>query len=411
MKRFWPWLLLLLGIALLTVACQRPAATPTPTPRPAQAVTTPQQTPTQVAARPAPQQTIKLTCQASWPTGSLLFEQFTMLANRVKELSGGRLELETLPAGAVVDAFEVLDATSRGVIDCAHTWPGYWVGKNPAAALFYGAGVPFGMDAIDFWGWYVYGGGLDLWQEFYDGVLGLKVVVVPVIYAGPQVLGWFKKPITSWEDMKGLKWRIAGIAGQVWQKAGSSTVQLPGGEILPAAERGVIDGAEWVTPGEDLKMGFHDVWKYYGMPALGEYVTIGEFLVNKDKWNGLPKDLQEIIRAATFETTWIHWLKLQRENATALKELQEKHGVKIFRTPTDVLQKYLDTWINEVAAGYIRDNPFFKRVWDSQKEYASWVVPARAFIEPDKLWLAKYFWPDGGKVGYDFNIVWEASRK
>jgi TRAP-type mannitol/chloroaromatic compound transport system, periplasmic component len=259
------------------------------------------------------------------------------------------------------------------------------------------------MDYFDYLGWLFEGGGLELWQQLYQKELGLNVHVIPILYAGPQVLGWFNKPIRSLDDMKGLKWRIAGVPGEVWQEFGSSTVQIPGGEILPSAERGVIEGAEWVTPGEDRKMGFQDIWKYYGMPALGEYVTGGELLVNKDLWDSLPSEYQAMMKTAAMDSTIRSWILLNKLNAEAMKALREEDGVTIFRTPQSVLEGFLRTWDEKVGPKYANQNAFFKKVWDSQREYASKLVPARAYIEPDKIWLAQWYFPDGGWVGVNMD--------
>jgi TRAP-type mannitol/chloroaromatic compound transport system substrate-binding protein len=336
----------------------------------------------------------KLKFQASWPSGSTLFGNFKQFCERVKVLSAGRLEIEPLPAGAVVGALEVLDATSRRVIDGAHTWASYWFGKDMTAVLFTGGpGGTFGMDLYDYLGWIYEGGGLQLYNEFYQKVLKLKVVPFPILRAAPQSFMWFKEPIKSWEDLKGKKCRIGGMAGQVFQRAGMSVVMIPGGEILPAAERGVIDCAEWVTPGEDMKMGFHDVWKYYYLPGVHENTSVGELLINQDLWNELPDDLKAIIEAACLET-YIRWgVWFDYYNSKALKELKEKYGVHVMETPKDILVKFLQTW-DEIAAEEAAKNPFFKKVLESQKKFASIVVPGRRRMWPPYSFIANYYWPE-----------------
>ena len=206
--------------------------------------------------------------QATWPASLTLYENFTYFAERVDKLSAGSLKIETMPAGQVVPAFEVLDATHKKVLDGAHAWAGYWTGKNKTAILFTGGpGGTFGMDYIDVMGWMYHGGGIELYNEFYQKELKLNVVVFPILPSGPQAFGWFKKPIQTVEDMKGMKCRQTGMAGEVWQALGFTVVNMPGGEIIPSAQRGVIDCAEWVGGIEDLRLGFHNVWKYHYTPG------------------------------------------------------------------------------------------------------------------------------------------------
>ena len=345
--------------------------------------------PQQAMAKDKP---ITLTMEACWPAGSTLYDNFLMFAKQVKEMSGGRLIIKTLPAGAIVPPFEILDAVSRGVIDGGHSWASYWFGKNKAAALFTGGpGGTFGMDFTDYLGWMYEGGGLELYTEFYQKILKMNVVVFPIMPAGPQSFGWFKKPIKSFEDMKGLKMRVGGLAGIIFTRAGVNTVNLPGGEILPAAERGVIDAAEWVTPGEDMKMGFHEIWKNYYLPGMHENVTVAEMIINKGVWDKLPKDLQAIIRYGTISTfiLWQSWFV--KYNAQGLKDLKEKHGVNVQRTPDDILYTFLKNW-DAIAAEEAAKNPFFKKVFKSQKDYAGLVVPARMFMFPKYEFAGEYYW-------------------
>jgi len=341
-------------------------------------------------------QAVNLKMQASWPASLTLFENFQYFAERVGKMTGGQLKVETMPAGQVVPAFEVLDATHKKVIDGAHTWAAYWTGKNKAAVLFTGGpGGGFGMDFIDAMGWHYWGGGLELYQEFYQKELKLNVVAIPILPAGPQAFGWFKRPIKNLADFKGMKCRQTGIANEIWQKMGMTTVNLPGGEIIPAAQRGVIDCAEWVGGVEDLRLGFHNVWKYHYTPGVHENVTIAELLVNGDVWKGLKPEHQEIIRSASNETFLIWWAKWQKQNADALKELQEKHGVRVLRTPPDIMIEFLKTW-DKLAAEESAKSPFFKKTYESQRAYAAVVVPAKRFYFPPYSFIANYYWPEAG---------------
>lgn len=336
---------------------------------------------------------ITLKMQAAWPAGWTLYENFTMFADRVAKLSAGRLKIETLPAGAIVPPFEMLDATHKKVIDGAHSWAAYWVGKNKAAVLFTGGpGGTFGMDFVDAMGWMYEGGGLELYQEFYRDVLKVNVVPIPILPAGPQAFGWFKRPIKNLADFKGMKCRQTGMAAEVFTEMGMRTVNLPGGEIIPAAERGVIDCAEWVGGAEDLRVGFQNIWKYHYTPGMHENVTIAELIINGDVWKSLAPDLQEIVKSAATETFFRWWMRWQRQNADALKELQEKHKVQILKTPDDILYEFLKTW-DKIAAREAEKNPFFKKVLESQKQYASMVVPAKRLMFPPYEFAANYYWP------------------
>ena len=340
------------------------------------------------------QQAVNLKMQAVWPASLTLYENFLFFADRVGKLSGGSLKIETMPAGQVVPPFEVLDATHKKVIDGAHSWAAYWVGKNKTAVLFTGGpGGTFGMDFVDAMGWMYEGGGLELYNEFYQKELKLNVVVFPILPAGPQAFGWFKRPIKNVADFKGMKCRQTGIAAEVFQRMGMQTVNMPGGEIIPSAQRGVIDCAEWVGGVEDLRLGFQNVWKYHYTPGMHENVTIAELLINADVWKGLSPQHQEMVKSATTETFYRWWAKWQKQNAEAITELQTKHGVRILRTPPDILIEFLKTW-DKIAAEEGAKNPFFKKTHDSQRAYASIVVPAKRFYFPPYSFAANYYFPE-----------------
>jgi TRAP-type mannitol/chloroaromatic compound transport system substrate-binding protein len=347
------------------------------------------------AAQPAcAQAPTKLRFQASFPPSSLTFANFKFWAERVKALSGGRLLIETLPPGAVVPAFEVLDAVHKGVIDGGHTASAYWVGKNRAATLFGPApGGPMGMDMIDYMGWLFDAGGIELYREFYQKELKRNVVPVPLTSVANQVLGWFKAPVKSWEDLKNRKCRETGITAEVFSRSGMTPVNIPGGEIVPAGERGVIECAEYVGPAEDMRLGFHTVWKYLYMPSTHENATVLELLINGDVWSKLAPDLREIIQSAAWEATLRSQTISNKLNGEALIELREKHGVKIERTPDDILKKVLVSW-DQIAKDEAAKNPFFKKVYESQRAYASQVVPARRAVYAPYELGANYYWPE-----------------
>jgi TRAP-type mannitol/chloroaromatic compound transport system substrate-binding protein len=339
-------------------------------------------------------QTVTLKMQATWPASLTLYENFTYFVERVGKISNGTLKIDAMPAGQVVPAFEVLDATHKKVLDGAHAWSGYWVGKNKASILCTGGpGGTFGMDMIDAIGWMHHGGGNEFCNEFFQKELKLNVHWLPILPSGPQAFGWFKRPVKNLADFKGMKCRQTGMAAEVWQRMGMTTVNMPGGEIIPSAQRGVIDCAEWVGGVEDLRLGFHNVWKYHYTPGMHENVTIGEVFFNMDVWKSLSPQHQEMIKSAANESFIIWWAKWQKQNAEALKELQEKHGVRVLRTPPDILVEFLKTW-DIIAAEEGKKSPFFKKVHDSQRAYASVVVPAKRFYFPPYSFAANHYWPE-----------------
>jgi TRAP-type mannitol/chloroaromatic compound transport system substrate-binding protein len=335
-----------------------------------------------------------LKMQSTWPASLTLQDNFRFFAERVDKLTSGQLKIEALAAGQVVPAFEVLDATHKKVIDGAHAVSYYWVGKSKAATLFSSTPAgPFGMDQIDFMGWLYEGGGLDLWWDFYTKELKLNVIAFPILPSSPQAFGWFKRPIKNLADFKGMKCRQTGIVAEIFQRMGMTTVNMPGGEIIPSAQRGVIDCAEWVGGIEDLRLGLPQVWKYHYVPGMHEPSVIGELMINTETWKGLAPQQQEAIRSATVETFLRWWAKWQKQNADAIVEMREKHGTQILRTPPDILIAFLRTW-DEMAKEESAKSPFFKKVLDSQREYASKVVPAKRFMTPPYSFAANYYWPE-----------------
>jgi TRAP-type mannitol/chloroaromatic compound transport system substrate-binding protein len=346
------------------------------------------------ASEPAAQaQPIVLKFQASWGPAIQHFHGFNnIFVERVAKLSGGRLKIEQSAAGAFVPAFEVLDATSKGVIDGAVTYAPYWIGKQKAAILFGGApGGPFGMDPSDFAGWLIEGGGLELYREMYQDVLKLQVVAFPIMVQPPQVFGWFKRPIKSWDDLKGVKIRMSGIAADIYKQAGMAVVQLAVGEIIPAAQRGVLDAAEIQGGDPDLKLGFHQVWRYHYAPGMAEANNVQEMLINKAVWDKLEPAHQEIIRSAVMESLLRSAFFFKRIDAEAYRVLTEKHKVQVRRTPRDILARTLEVW-DKMAEEESAQNPFFKKVIDSQRQYAALIVPYRMSVWPPYDVAGAHYW-------------------
>ena len=344
------------------------------------------------SAQPQAQKTLKI--QTSWPASSQAFDQMQAFGKRLEVVTGGRIKMEALPGGQIVPPFEVLDATHKKVIDGAHSWPGYWVGRNKAAILFTGGPAgPWGMDHIDFMSWMWHGGGFDMMQKFYRETLKMNVISIPMHTQSPQALGWFKKKIDNVADFKGMRCRETGIAQEVFNEMGMRTVNMPGGEIMPAAERGVIDCAEWVGGIDDLKFGFHTIWKWHYAPSLHEPVSIGELMINLDVWNGFSPADQELIKTVAWETLFWHWAKWQRLNAEAVEEFKTKHGVNVMFTPPDILKEFLAAW-DRVAAREAEKNPVFKEVYELQRKWASVTVPMKKVYFPPYAIAADHYWPD-----------------
>jgi TRAP-type mannitol/chloroaromatic compound transport system substrate-binding protein len=339
------------------------------------------------------QQPRVLKMQSAVPQASTTQDAFRFFADRVDKLTAGQLKIEVLPGGAIVPPFEILDATHKKVIDGAYGIAYWWFGKNKAATLFANtpAGIA-GMDPIDFIGWVYDGGGLELWNEFYQKELRLNLVAFPSIPPSPQALGWFKRPIKDLADFRGMKCRQTGIVAELYSKMGMAVVNMPGGEILPAAERGTIDCAEWVGGVEDQRLGLHTVWKYHYTPGMHESASVAELAINKDVWDSLTPQQREAIRSATSETFLRWWASWQRQNADAIAEFVEKHKVNLLTTPPEVNRAFLKVW-DEFAAAESAKNPFFKKVYDSQRAYASKVVPAKRFMFPPYTLQADHYWP------------------
>jgi TRAP-type mannitol/chloroaromatic compound transport system substrate-binding protein len=310
---------------------------------------------------------------------------------RVNELSGGRLHITLEPPGAIVPAFEILDAVQKGVLDGGVAWSGYWVGKNTAFSLFASAtGGPFGLNNWDFTAWMFAGGGNELYRELLDK-LKYRVVWFPIWGEMPEPLGWFKKPIKSVADLRGLKMRAAGLAADVFREFGVAVTTLPAGEILPALERGVIDAAEFSDPHSDLGLGFADICKYYYLPGIHQPTGVGEVYFNKGVWDKIPADLRAIIELAAHEAVMLNWAKSWDMNIKALDDIRAK-GVNVMETPKEILVEFLKAW-DKVAAREAAKNPDFAKVYESQKKFATRHVPYQRIVTPDYSITADYYWP------------------
>jgi len=284
-------------------------------------------------------------------------------ARIVEEMTDGRLTVHVYGAGEIVPAMEVFDAVSQGVVDAGHGAAYYWKGKVPSSVFF--TSMPFGLNAQEMNGWLHYGGGLELWQEAYAPY---NLIPMAGGSTGVQMAGWFNREINSVEDLKGLKMRIPGLAGEVFAAAGGTAVTIPGGELYTSMQTGVIDALEWVGPYNDQAFGFQEVAKYYYYPGWHEPGSILEFVVNKDSLEALPKDLQAIVKVAARAASQDMLDEYTARNNAALQSLVNDHGVQLRRLPDDVL---LALWQGTQAATQklVATDPMAAKVYASYREF------------------------------------------
>ncbi len=312
-------------------------------------------------------QTTSLRFQSTWPAKDIFHEYANDFAKKVNDMASGRLKIEVLPSGSVVPAFQLLDAVNKGTLDGGHGVLAYHYGKNSALALW-GSGPAYGMDPNMVLAWHQYGGGKALLEEIYKS---LNIDVVSYVY-GPmptQPLGWFKKPISKVADLKGLKFRTVGLAVDVFQEMGAAVNPLPGGEIVPALDRGLIDAAEFNNASSDRLLGFPDVVKNCMLQSFHQSGEQFEILFNKTKLAALPTELKSIIDVAvSASSAEMSWKAIDR-NSKDYEELKTKDKINFYKTPDAILRAQLAAW-DKVIAKKSGENPLFKRVLDSQKAFA-----------------------------------------
>jgi TRAP-type mannitol/chloroaromatic compound transport system substrate-binding protein len=306
--------------------------------------------------------------QGSWGTNEIFSEMAQQYVTRVNEMAGGRLKIEYLPAGAVVKPFEIIDAVSKGVLDAGHHVSGYWYGKNKSASLF-GTGPVSGATPDIGLSWIQAGGGQQLWDKLV-AKMNLNVVGFFSFPMPSQPLGWFKKsPPKKAADLKGFKYRTIGLAADMLQEMGMAVAQLPGGEIVPAMQRGVIDAFEFNNPTADMRFGAQDVAKFYSMGSFHQAQEFFEIIFNKDKYNALPADLKAILKYAA-EAASTASTSLAHENYSKdLQELIVKHKVQVSRTSADVDKGQLAAW-DKVTEKLEKEVDMFKEINDSFKAWS-----------------------------------------
>jgi len=316
-------------------------------------------------------QTITWKYQSTWPTADIFHEMAIDYAKKVNEMSGGRLKLEVLAAGAVVPPFQVQDAVHSGILDAGHGVCAYWYGKHKAFSLF-GTPPSFGWDAHGFLGWFYHGGGEALYKELVNDILKLNLVGYLYFPMPTQPLGWFKQQITSGDDFKGMKYRTAGLSADLFKALGASVMIVPGSEAVPAMQSGLLDGAEVNNPSSDLRLGFPEVSKFYMMGSHHQQVESFEVIFNKQKYDSLPAELKAVLKWAAF-ASGSDMLGLAYDRyAKDLAKIKQS-GVTVTKTGEKVLADQLAAW-DKVIAEQSKD-PFFKKVIDSQKAWVARVTP------------------------------------
>jgi TRAP-type mannitol/chloroaromatic compound transport system substrate-binding protein len=325
--------------------------------------------------------------QSTWPAKDIFHEYAADFVSRVNEMAGGRLKLELLAAGSVAKAFEVQDAVLAGTLDGGHGVCAYWYGKHKAYSLF-GTPPAWGWRANQMIGWMKYGGGQDLYNELVQTVLGLNLVGFLTGPMPTQPLGWFKKEVTSADDLKGIKYRTVGLSADLFKEMGAAVTIMGGGEIVPAMDRGLLDAAEFNNPSSDKLLGFADVSKNYMVQSYHQAAECFEIIFNKAKFDALAPELQAVIKyAAESSSSDMSWKAMDRyaSDLAALKEA----GVKVSKTPDAVLQAQLAAWDTVIAAQSAE--PFFAKVVESQKAWVKRVVGTQFELEVDQNMAFDHF--------------------
>ncbi len=296
--------------------------------------------------------------------------------DNVSALTNGEVEIEVLPAGAVVGVSQTLEAVHNGLIEGGFAWTHYWSGYHPAAMLFGSptAGAGLGIDNIAFISWYLEGGGKELYNRLWDE-MGMNVKGLMLQPVGPEALGWFKEPINSMDDFRKMRFRAPpGIPGQTYNDIGVAAVSMGGGDILPALEQGVIDAAEWCCPRPDSVFGFQNVLKHYYLQGLHQVVVNADVYINGDVWNSLTPHQQKAMEVSADASLMQSLAYRIYENGKALKDLTDNYGVILHDTPEDYFTEYMNAVLNSMDK-LKAENEFFNEVWQSMKEFADIAVP------------------------------------
>jgi TRAP-type mannitol/chloroaromatic compound transport system substrate-binding protein len=317
-------------------------------------------------------QTTTMNFQSTWPARDIFHEFAGDFVRIVNDMSGGRLKVNLLPAGAVVGALQMQDAVISGALDGGHGVCAYWYGKHKAYSLF-GTPPPFGWDAHQFLAWQKYGGGNELYNELMHDILKLDLVGFLTGPMPTQALGWFKEPIKTADQLKGLKYRTVGLAADLMREFGAAVTIMGGGDIVPALDRGLLDGAEFNNPSSDRLLGFTDVSKTWMLRSYHQDAEAFEIIFNRTKFNALPAELQAIIKYATEATSSdMYWKAMQRYPAD-LEGMRKEQGLQTYITPDSILEAQLKAW-DVVIERESSANAFFKKVIDSQRAFCEKTV-------------------------------------
>ncbi len=339
-------------------------------------------------------QTTVLKMQGAWGAKDIFNDYATDYVKRVNEMAGGRLKIQYLISGAVVKAFRVQDAVHKGVLDAGHQVSVYWYGKSKVASLF-GTGPVFGQNAHQGLAWIYYGGGQELYNELLQN-LGLNLVGFFSMPMPTQPLGWFKKPVKDAKDLVGLKYRTVGLAADLMQAMGTKVTQLPGGEIVPALERGVIEAFEFNNPTSDRSFGAQDVSKVYMLGSYHQAAEFFEIIFNKTKFDALEKEHQAILKYAAEAASSANYWRGQDQYSKDLQWLKKEAGVGVYRTPTSLMKAQLDAW--DALLPDLEKDPFFKKVVASQKEFAHRVAYYELLNACDYKLAYEHYFP--GELGF-----------
>ncbi len=338
---------------------------------------------------------ISMRWQSTWPSKDIFHEYALDFAKKVNDMTGGDLKIEVLPAGAVVPAFQLLDAVSKGTLDGGHGVLVYHYGKQTALALW-GSGPGYAMDANMLLSWHKYGGGKQLLEKLYASI-GANVVSFPYGPMPTQPLGWFKKPVAKAEDLKGLKFRTVGISIDVFTGLGAAVNALPGGEIVAAMDRGLLDAAEFNNASSDRLLGFADVSKVCMLQSYHQNAEQFEIMFNKDKYNALPEKMRAIIANAVEAASQdMQWKAIDRYSKDYV-ELQSKDNVKFYKTPDAILKRQLEIF-DDVARKKAGENPLFKEIVESQLAFAKRATQwEQDTVVSRKMAFDHYFGPNAKK--------------
>jgi TRAP-type mannitol/chloroaromatic compound transport system substrate-binding protein len=331
--------------------------------------------------------------QSTWASKDIFHEYALDFAKKVNDMTGGDLNIEVLPAGAVVPAFGLLEAVSKGTLDGGHGVLVYHYGKQPALALW-GSGPGFAMDANMLLAWHKYGGGKELLAKLYASI-DANVVSFPYAPMPTQPLGWFNKPVASVDDLNGLKFRTVGISIDVFTGMGAAVNALPGGEIVSAMDRGLLDAAEFNNASSDRALGFPDVSKICMLQSYHQNAEQFEILFNKTKYDALPDKVKAIIANAVEAASQdMQWKAIDRYSSDYVK-LQTEDNVKFYKTPDAILKRQLEVY-DEVVKKKAAENPLFKEILESQIAFAQRATRwEQDTVVSRRMAFDHYFGPEG----------------